>query len=134
MLEMTSVIQNAQVPVTIIRIEGNVDTSNYQNFQEYLDERVANGARHILLDFKHTGRITSAGLRVIHNLFHTLRDIHKDVNDEELRKLMSVGAYKSPYLKVTNLSNNVAEVFRLAGFEIYIEIFDDEAAAVVSFH
>jgi len=133
MLEMTSSTQTGRFPVTIIRVAGNVDTSNYQAFQEYLNKQVADGARRVLLDFKRTGRITSAGLRAIHNLFHALRDIHKDADDDELRKLMSAGAYKAPYLKAVYLSNEVAEVFRLAGFEIYIEIFDDEEAALNSF-
>ncbi|NUN93086.1 MAG: hypothetical protein HUU04_04805 [Verrucomicrobiae bacterium] len=47
---------------------------------------------------------------------------------------MSTGVYKSPYLKVVNLSAGVEEVFRLGGFDIYIEIFHDEEQAVNSCH
>lgn len=133
MLDIKTHIQSARVPVTILSISGDIDSSNFQLFQSYVDEQVTQGARHVLLDFHGVKRISSAGLRVIHNLFNKLREIHKDVNDDELRKRMSSGAYKSPYLKLANLASNIAEVFKLGGFEIYIEIFDDQESAVNSF-
>lgn len=125
--------RDARVPVTVVTISGDIDSSNFQNFQTYVDEQVEKGARYILLNFRGVERISSAGLRVIHNLFNKLRNIHNDVNDDELRKKMSAGTYKSPYLKLTNLAPNVVEVFSLGGFDIYIEMFDDEDAAVRSF-
>lgn len=133
MLNIKSTTENARVPVTILKISGDIDSSNYQLFQSYADEKIAQGTQYLLLDFSEVKRISSAGLRVIHNLFNKLRDIHKDVNDDELRKRMSSGAYKSPYIKLTNLAPNVAEVFKLGGFEIYLELFDDRSKAVDSF-
>jgi anti-anti-sigma regulatory factor len=134
MLDIKSTTRIAYIPVTIVHITGDIDSSNFQIFQSFLDDQVANGSRHFVLDFKNVNRISSAGLRVIHNLFNKLREMHKDVDDDELRKRMSTGAYKSPYLKVVNLSAGVEEVFRLGGFDIYIEIFQDEEQAVDSCH
>ena len=133
MLDIKSITQNARVPVSIVRIAGDIDSSTYQLFQTHLDEQVAQGARYILLDFREVKRISSAGLRVIHNLFNKLRDLHKDVNDDDLRKKMSAGEYKSPYVKLTNLAPHIAEVFKLGGFDIYIAIIDDENEAINSF-
>ena len=133
MLDIQSKTVNAKVPVTVLQTIGDIDSSNFQFFQNYVDEQVEQGARHILLNFQEVERISSAGLRVIHNLFKKLRDIHKDVDDDELRKKMSTGSYKSPYLKLTDLAPNVADIFNLGGFDIYIEIFKDENTAVNSF-
>ncbi|MBI3170808.1 MAG: STAS domain-containing protein [Chloroflexi bacterium] len=133
MLDIKSHTQNARVPVTVLIVSGDIDSSNFQIFQTYVDEQINKGARHVLLNFREVKHISSAGLRVIHNLFNKLRGIHKDVNDDELRKRMSSGVYKSPYLKLTSLAPNVAEVFKLGGFEIYIEVFDNETNALDSF-
>ncbi|GAB1472456.1 hypothetical protein MASR2M66_33340 [Chloroflexota bacterium] len=133
MLKINSNIVNTRVPVTVVHVSGAVDSSNYQEFQTYLDGQVEQGARHILLNFKETQHISSAGLRVIHNLFNKLRDLHKDINDDELRRKMSAGKYKSPYLKLANLNPNLVEVFNLGGFDIYIELFEDETKALNSF-
>ena len=134
MLDIKSTTRVASIPVNIVHIAGDIDSSNFQTFQSFLDDQVANGSRHFILNFKNVNRISSAGLRVIHNLFNKLRELHKDVDDDELRKRMSTGIYKSPYLKVVNLSAAVEEVFRLGGFDIYIEIFHDEEQAVNSCH
>ena len=133
MLDFSSQTLNARVPVTVIAPTGNIDSSNFHTFQAYVDEQVAMGARHILLNFQNTVHTSSAGLRVIHNLFNKLREIHKEINDDDLRKQMSVGAYKSPYLKICSLSPSMAEVFQLGGFDIYIELLQDETTALKSF-
>lgn len=133
MLDIKSEINHARVPVTILTISGEIDSSNFQNFQALIDEHISSGALYLLLNLSGVSHISSAGLRVIHNAFNKLREIHKDVDDDELRKKMSTGAYKSPYLKLTNLAPQVAEVFALGGFEIYIEMFDNESKAIDSF-
>ncbi|MFN3491323.1 MAG: STAS domain-containing protein [Anaerolineales bacterium] len=133
MLEITSTTQNARVPVTIVNIKGDVDASNYQEFQSQTEALITEGARYLLLNLEEVPYISSAGLRVIHNLFNRLRMLHKDANDEELRKRMSAGAYKSPYIKIVNLSKRAKESFELGGFETYIEVYNDIEKAVNSF-
>ncbi|NWF65057.1 MAG: STAS domain-containing protein [Chloroflexi bacterium] len=133
MLDIQSRIQNARVPVTIITISGDIDSSNFQTFQAYVDDQLAKGMQYALFNFQDLKRISSAGLRVIHTLFNKLRELHQDVNDDELRRKMSAGEYKSPYLKLTNLIPHVIDVFRLGGFDIYLEFFEDENTALHSF-
>jgi anti-anti-sigma factor len=133
MLEIQSTIQNANVPLTIVHITGDVDASSYQEFQSYLDKLILDGAKHLLLDLQNVQFMSSAGLRAIHNIFNKLRQIHQDANDDELRKKMNVGVYKSPFLKIANLNPRVKEAFELGGFETYIEVYDDVNKAVNSF-
>ena len=133
MLEINSTVQNAKVPVTIIHAKGEIDASNYEAFQTQTEKIISDGAKYVILDLQGVDYMSSAGLRVIHGLFNKLREIHQDANDEELRKKMSAGAYKSPYIKVANLTTKVKEVFELGGFETYIEVYDDVTSAVNSF-
>lgn len=132
-MDIKTTTQNARVPVTVMNINGVVDSSNFHLFQASAEELITNGARYLLLNMREVPHISSAGLRAIHNLFNILRRIHKDVNDDELRKRMSTGEYKSPYIKVANLSPAVMEVFKLGGFDIYIETFGNVEEAVKSF-
>ena len=132
-MEIKTSSGNARVPITVIHIKGNVDSATYQDFQVKADELIKAGARHILVDLAEAPFISSAGLRVLHNIFNQLRAIHKDLNDDELRKKMSTGAYKSPYIKVANLSSQVRDAFVISGFDTYIEVHDDLKKAVASF-
>ncbi len=124
---------NARVPITVMHIIGNVDSTTYQAFQARADALIENGARYILVDLAGAPFISSAGLRVLHNIFNQLRSVHKDTNDDELRRKMSAGEYKSPYLKVANLARQVKDAFVISGFDTYIEAHDDLKKAVASF-
>jgi len=132
-MEIKATTQNARVAVSIMQITGKIDSLTHSDFQKQADELVDNGARFILVDFAHVEYISSAGLRVLHNIFNKLRTLHQDVNDDELRKKMSTGGYKSPYIKVANLSSQIREIFEISGFETYIEVFDDTDKALASF-
>lgn len=133
MLDIQILNENTHVPVTVIRPTGRIDSASFQVFQASVDEQIANGARQILIDLAGVSYLSSAGLRVIHNTFNKLRGIHQDVNDDELRKRMSAGGYKSPYLKICNPAPDIATVFQMGGFDIYIDIFADTQSALNSF-
>jgi anti-anti-sigma factor len=132
-MEIIVTTENANVPVTILHVYGNIDSATNQAFQARAEEVISKGARHILIDMENAPFISSAGLRAIHNIFNQLRTIHKDADDDSLRKRMSEGGYKSPYIKVTNLSAEAKDVFSMGGFDIYIEVYSDRTKAIASF-
>lgn len=132
-MNITVTTKEGRVPVTVLHVSGDIDSATYLAFQSAAEELIEKGARHLLVDLKDAPHISSAGLRSLHILFNKLRSIHKDVSDDELRKRMNAGSYKSPYLKVANLSPQVKDAFELSGFETYIETYDDLSKAVQSF-
>ena len=88
-----------------------------------------------VIDLSHTKFISSAGFRAFNKLFNDLRALHPDTNlsDEEVKKGISAGTYKSPHLKLLNLSGDARTAFELAGFDLFIETFSDLKSAVDSF-
>jgi anti-anti-sigma factor len=131
-MEITTTIEKARFPITIVHVNGDIDSTTSQAFQSKIEVDI-NGTRHILVNLANVPFISSAGLRAMHILFNQLRSLHKDADDDALRKNMSAGMYKSPYLKVTNLSPKLKEIFELGGFDIYIEIHNDINNAISSF-
>src|SRR5690349_11540537 len=133
MMEIKVTTENAHVPLTILHISGKIDSSTYQDFQSKADALIDSGARYLLVDLADVEFISSAGLRALHNIFNKLRALHQDVNDEELRRKMSVGEYKSPFVKVANPSASIRDVFELSGFDTYIASHDNLGEAIKSF-
>ena len=127
--------ENGRVPVTILHVDGNIDSATYREFESKVDELIAGGTRHLLVDLSHMAFISSAGLRALHGIFNKLRAIHPDENlsEEELRKGISSGTYKSPHLKLLNLSKDARAAFEMGGFDMYIETFTDKKKAISSF-
>jgi len=134
-MEIKVSIENGRVPVTVIHVDGNIDTSTYETFQSKIKELIDNGTRYILVDLVHAPFISSAGLRVLHDTFNQLRMLHPDANlsEEEVKKGISSGTYKSPHLKLLNLSDNARTSFEMSGFDMFLETYTDRNKAIASF-
>lgn len=132
-MEIKVTTENVRVPLSIMHVSGKIDSATHQIFQAKAEELIDHGARYVLVDLANTEFVSSAGLRALHNIFNKLRALHQDVNDDELRKKMSAGEYKSPFVKVVNSSEQIREIFEVSGFDTYIEAYDDTDKAIASF-
>lgn len=127
--------EQARVPVTILQVEGDLDSFTYQDFLAQAQKLIQEGARYIMIDLAQVNHVSSAGLRAIHTIFHDLRAAHpeEDLSEEQMEKAVAMGTYKSPHLKLLNLSYSVNGVFQMGGFGSYIETFTDREKALASF-
>jgi len=134
-MEVKTFIENGRVPVTVMHVDGDIDSSTSPAFNAMANELIDSGARYILVDLSHTKFITSAGFRAFNDLFNKLRALHPDTNlsEADIKKGISAGTYKSPHLKLLNLSNDARTAFNLAGFDLFIETYTDLQTAVASF-
>ena len=134
-MEVKVFTENGRVPVTVMHVDGNIDSSTAEAFLAKTDEVVKNGARYILIDLSHAKFVSSAGLRAINDIFNRLRALNPDANlsEEEIKKGISAGTYKSPHLKLLNLSENARTSFEMSGFDMFIETYTDMKTAVASF-
>ena len=134
-MEIKVSTENGRVPVTIVHVDGNIDSSTSDVFLKKVNDLIEGGARHILIDFAHTPFVSSAGLRALHDIFNKLRSLHPDENlsNEDVKKGITNGSYRSPHLKLLNLSKNSEATFKISGFDMYIETYTDMKTAVASF-
>jgi anti-anti-sigma factor len=134
-MEIKVSTENARVPVTVLHVDGNIDSSTYEQFQSTARKLIEEGARYILVDLSHAPFVSSAGLRAFHTLFNELRSRNPDanLNDEQVKRGISAGTYKSPHLKLLNLSPETKVAFQTSGFDMYIDTFTDKKAAIASF-
>ena len=134
-MEIKVSTENGRVPVTVLHVDGNIDSSTYEQFQSTAKKLIDEGTRYILVDLSHAPFVSSAGLRALHTLFNELRSRNPEANlsDEQIKKGISAGTYKSPHLKLLNLSPETKAAFETSGFDMYIDTFTDRNAAIASF-
>ena len=134
-MEIKVSTENGRVPVTVLHVDGNIDSSTYETFQSTARKLIEEGARYILVDLSHAPFVSSAGLRALHTLFNELRLRNPDasLSDDQVKQGISAGTYKSPHLKLLNLSPETRTVFETSGFDMYIDTFMDKKTAVASF-
>jgi len=134
-MEIKISTENGRVPITVMLIDGNLDPSTYESFQAKAEELIEGGTRYILVDLAHSPFVGSAGLRALNHVYKELSAIHPDSNlsEEELKKGIRAGTYKSPHLKLLNVSNESKLALKTSGFDMYIEIYDNMKTAIASF-
>lgn len=132
-MEITTATKQGRVPITIIHISGNLDSNTYLNFQAKAEELMNAGAHHLLVDMTNVPYVSSAGLRALQTIFNLLRAKYEGDDDKEMHKGISAGTYKSPSLKIYNLSKDAETAFKTAGFDMFIDTFTDMEAAISSF-
>ena len=120
-------------PITVIHVEGNIDSATYEEFQTKAEGLITSGARDILIDLTHVHFVSSAGIRAIHALFNKLRALSPDLSDEEMRKGINAGTYKSPHLKLLNPSKEATTTLEMTGLDMYIGIYNNLKKAISSF-
>lgn len=122
-LEITVTQEQGSVPVTVFKIKGQLDTSNYTLLETMGNEAYENGTRKLLLDFSEATFISSAGLRSIHALYNKLQGDEGGAESASLSK----------HLKLVNVPDKIAGVIKATGFDIFLEIGTDYKTMVDSF-
>ena len=92
--------EQGNVPVTVLKIEGDLDASTYKDLQDKASEVIEAGTSNILLDMGQVEYMGSAGFRAIHAIANMLNKEHEE------------GMYKSAHVKLLNPKGEVARVIK----------------------
>jgi anti-anti-sigma regulatory factor len=126
-----------KVPVTILRLKGEVDASNYQLVIDQARQAYTAGARHLLLDLSEVLYMGSSGLVAFHSV--ALLMLGKTPPDPEAGwgALRSIDREREAglqqHVKLLNPQPKVERVLRMAGFDRIFEIHTDQEGAIASF-
>ena len=108
-------IENQTVDaVTVVMMEGNLDTNTSVDAQEHINGLIDEGAQKLLVDFAKVDFVSSAGLRV---LLATAK------------KLGGIGGS----LRICGLNESVNEVFEISGFSTILDVFPTRDEALQGF-
>ena len=110
-MEISSEVKDS---ITVVRLQGNLDTNTSTDAQEYLNRTVDDGAAKVVICFDQVDFVSSAGLRVLLTT---------------AKKLGGAGRG----LRVCGLNETVAEVFEISGFSVILNVFGTEAEALEGF-
>ena len=115
----------ARVPVTILQVQGKIDSTNYQEFGAAAQQVMEAGAEYLLIDLSYCGYISSAGIRSLNEIFLKFRKSHPDESREK--------DSRSQHVKLLKPSEKISDVLAISGVDAFFEIHTDLAAALASF-
>ena len=131
-MEITASNEQGRVPVRVLHITGDVDTSSFEQLQKQAREEIDAGARYLVLDLEKVHYVSSYGIRAISQIFSWLRQAAGDEGDKSAQGA-SVGTYFSPNLKLAGASPMVNKVLTDTGLDLYMQICDNVEQAVAAF-
>jgi anti-anti-sigma regulatory factor len=129
----------ANKPVTILRIQGELDGSSYLNLIQEAQALYAAGTRHLLLDLSEMTFMSSAGLVGLHSVVMVMRG-QEPPNMEggwsvihEISHDVSSSAELDATCKLLHPQPRVQKTLSMTGFDNVLEIHSDRETAVASF-
>lgn len=127
----------ARVPVTVLRLVGDIDGSNYQSVIEKALELNRQGAKDLLIDLGGVGYSSSAGLVALHNIARLFNGLELPDPEDGWRAIKMMGAAQDSgtqaRVKLLNPQPRVATILEQTGLGTYFQTFTDQATAVASF-
>jgi anti-anti-sigma factor len=132
-MEISVSHKQGRVSVAVIEIAGKTDSSSSDELLVKLLKVIDGGARYLLLEMSKMPYISSAGLRVLHEVFDKLRELAPEENEKEMYEKIRDGSFKSPNLKLLNPTKEVMEVLRMSGFDMLVSIENNRKEAIASF-
>jgi anti-anti-sigma regulatory factor len=126
-----------RVPVTVLKAQGELDASSYQELIDVARQAYNEGTKHMVLDMSELTYMASSGLIALQSIAVMLRG--EEPPDPEY----GWSAFRAAshdrelglqeHFKLVNPQPNVDRVLDLVGFKHYLAVFDDLEAAVASF-
>jgi anti-anti-sigma regulatory factor len=125
------------VPVTVLKLDGQLDGQNYQELIAKAQELYDAGVRDFLLDLSDLTYISSAGLVALHTVALLARGEELPDMEGGWSAYRSVGRSREAgiqkHVKLLNPSSEVSGVLDMVGFSNVFEIFTDRETAINSF-
>ncbi len=128
-MEITVSQEQGRVPVTVVHVKGNLDSTSYEQFQMRVESLIKHGSSNILLDLHDVPYMSSAGLRSLNQLYNQLKDEDKST----VSKGVSAGTYKAAHLKLLSPTKRVQETLKMSGFDMFLESYSNLKDALAAF-
>jgi len=126
-----------KVPVTVVKLEGQLDGQTYQDLINKAREAYKAGWRDFLVDMSDLTYISSAGLVALHSVALLAKGEELPDTDEGWAAYRSLGRSKEAgiqeHMKLLNPRPEVLSVLEMVGFSTVFKIFSDLDEAVKSF-
>ena len=137
-MEMTVEQASERADVSILRLNGDLDGSNYREVIARARELYTAGARNLLIDLAGVRFMSSAGIVAMHSVALFYRGVEApDPEEAGWRAIRAVGESSEEtvqkHVKLLNPQPRVSGVLERSGLINSFEVHQDEAAAVASF-
>lgn len=125
--------EQRQVPVTVLHLHGDLDSSNYAQVIKKAQDLYANGTRYLVIDLEKVPFMSSAGLMALHTIALQFREdasasgkSYRSIDPERDREIPK-------HVKLLNPQPAVDQVLETVGLKQFFQTYTDLESALGSF-
>ena len=128
-MNITVTIQQARELVAIMRLQGDINASNFVQIVDKAREIYQNPARNLIIDMSEVPSISSTGLAAVHKIALLYSGVPESMAHPDLTH--SSNARKR--VKLLSPQPDVDKALETAGLKLFFKVFSDLESALNSF-
>ena len=134
-MEIHVSIHQAEQPIAIMGIAGEVNASNYLDIVTRAQELYQTGVHDLVMDLSQVTAITSAGLVALHQLSLIYSGVEHSIEKDgtEMRTDVTHSGKARKHVKLLNPQPPVDQALQASGLTLFFKIFGDIESAIGSF-
>jgi anti-anti-sigma regulatory factor len=129
--------QEGRTSVTVMKLTGNLDASNYADVIAKAQDAYDEGARYLLIDLSGVPYVSSAGLMSLHSVALIFAGFSMKSKESGRPAFRSINAQNEKvvrqHVKLLNPQTAVEEVLDVVGLKQFLDIYTNLEMAVQSF-
>ncbi len=136
-MEMKSNAAAGSPSTVVLKLDGELDASNYLDVIDYVRRLYQDGARALIIDLTDLSFLSSSGLVALHSAALIMRGEEPPSPDLGWSAFHAIASDVEqgfePCCKLVNPQGRVRKTLEMTGFNSFLEILDDTDAAVAAF-
>ena len=136
-MELTISIQQAEEPIAIMQVKGEINSSTFMEVVNKAQELYNNPARNLILDLIEVTSVSTTGLVALHKIALVYsgapHEIDADAPTKERRPDFTHHSNARKYVKLLNPQPEVEKSLEKAGMKLFFKVFRDLESAIQSF-
>jgi anti-anti-sigma regulatory factor len=122
-------VQQAREPIAVMRLEGDIDASNFVQLVDKAREVYQDSAHNLILDLSAVPSISSTGLAAIHKIAL----LYSGVPEKEAHPNFTHSGTARKHVKLLSPQPAVDKALETAGLKLFFKVFQDLESAINSF-
>ena len=136
-MELTVSIEQAEEPIALMRIKGDINASNFLEVVNKAQELYNNPARNLIIDLSEVTSVSTTGLVALHKIALVYsgvpQDIDADASTTDRRPDFTHHSNARKFVKLLNPQPDVDKSLEKAGMKLFFKVFKDLESAIQSF-
>jgi anti-anti-sigma regulatory factor len=132
-MEITVTIHEAEHPIAIMHVKGEISAASYMEVVNKAQELFNNPARYLIIDLSGVSTVSSAGLVGLHKIALVYSGVPQQVDEDDSRPDFTHNSSARKFVKLLNPQPDVDEALKKAGLKLFFKVYTDLESALLSF-